>query len=172
MFAELHSGQFFAIVNALSNFCLANRLWRPLSVRILSLAVLFGVLLAGSSQGEPQGTSGVVEFRTRLRERGGVVRCGLFRKAGWLKTPLATATARADAASALCVFEKIPPGIYAISAFHDKNNNGKLDTNLLSMPIEDYGASNNARATFGPPSFEDAKFAFRGGHARLEAVLR
>lgn len=140
---------------------------------LVAVAVLaFGVLVSPPSQAEPRATSGVIEFRTLLRERGGVVRCGLFRKAGWLKSAVATATARADAASALCVFEKIPPGVYALSAFHDKNANGKLDTNLLSIPSEDYGASNNARGSFGPPSFEDAKFAYRGGRVRLEAALR
>ncbi|MEI9953062.1 MAG: DUF2141 domain-containing protein [Pseudomonadota bacterium] len=138
----------------------------------LALALLFSILVPAPSQAEPRGGSGVIEFRTRLRGRGGVVRCGLFRKAGWLKAPLATATAKANAATALCVFEKIPPGVYALSAFHDQNSNGKLDTNLLSIPSEDYGASNNARGTFGPPSFEDAKFAYRGGRARLEASLK
>src|SRR6187431_1385555 len=111
---------------------------------LVAVAVLaFGVLVSPPGQAEPRATSGVIEFRTLLRERGGVVRCGLFRKAGWLKSAVATATARADAASALCVFEKIPPGVYALSAFHDKNANGKLDTNLLSIHSEDYGASNN-----------------------------
>jgi uncharacterized protein (DUF2141 family) len=140
----------------------------------VSLAGLLwvGILLAPPSHAEPRGSAGVIEFRTRLREQGGVVRCGLFRKASWLKSPVATATARADAATALCVFEKIPPGVYGLSAFHDKNKNGKLDTNLLGIPSEDYGASNNARGTFGPPSFEDAKFAYRGGTVRLEAALR
>ncbi len=172
MFAQLHSGKLFASVNVLSNFCLIPRAIRAAPGFGLSWALLLSLLVSFPGQAEPRGGSGAIEFRTRLREQGGLVRCGLFRKAGWLKTPVATATARADAPTVLCVFERIPPGVYALSAFHDKNNNGKLDTNLLSMPIEDYGASNNARGTFGPPSFEDAKFAYRGGRARLEASLR
>ncbi len=155
----------------MSIFRLTNGTGRGRSSRLAGL-VLLGVLLSAPGHAEPRGNSGVVEFRTRLRERGGSVRCGLFRKAGWLKSALATATARADSATALCVFEGIPPGVYALSAFHDKNDNGKLDTNFLSMPIEDYGAPTLARGVFGPPSFEDAKFAYRGGRVRLEAALR
>jgi uncharacterized protein (DUF2141 family) len=153
-------------------FCLNNSEAGRLARLGLAGVLWFSILLSSPSHAETHGSGGVIEFRTRLRDQGGVVRCGLFRKASWLKSPLATATARADRATALCVFEKIPPGVYALSAFHDKNNNGKLDTNLLSIPTEDYGASNNARGTFGPPSFEDAKFAYRGGTVRLEAVLR
>lgn len=55
-------------------------------------------------------------------------------------------------------FEKIPYGEYAISLFHDKNNNRKFDMFLGFMPKEDYGTSNEAKGNFGPPKWEDAKF--------------
>lgn len=32
------------------------------------------------------------------------------------------------------IFKKIPAGWYSISAFHDENSNGKLDTNFLGIP--------------------------------------
>ncbi len=56
------------------------------------------------------------------------------------------------------VLENIPPGSYAIAVIHDENEDGKMNTNLLGIPKEGYGASNDAKATFGPPSFTDAKF--------------
>jgi len=52
----------------------------------------------------------------------------------------------------------VPPGVYAVAAIHDRNGNGRLDTNLLGMPKEPYGFSRAARGRFGPPSFEDAAF--------------
>ena len=55
-------------------------------------------------------------------------------------------------------FENIPNGIYAISFFHDENENKKMDSNFLGIPKEDYGCSNNARGFMGPPKWEDAKF--------------
>ena len=59
---------------------------------------------------------------------------------------------------AVFVFKDIPEGTYAIAALHDANSNGKLDTNILGIPKEDFGASNDAKASFGPPKYSDAKF--------------
>jgi len=60
------------------------------------------------------------------------------------------------------VLSDIPRGIYAIGCFHDENDNGKLDTNLLGIPDEGVGASNNAKGFMGPPKFKDAKFLVEG----------
>ena len=45
-----------------------------------------------------------------------------------------------------------------MSSFYDKNGNGKLDTNFLGIPKEPTAMSNNAKGSFGPPKFKDAKF--------------
>jgi len=58
-------------------------------------------------------------------------------------------------------FKDIPQGIYAISVFHDENNNGKMDTNFMGIPKEDYGCSNNAKGFMGPPEWKDAKFELK-----------
>lgn len=55
-------------------------------------------------------------------------------------------------------FENIPSGRYAISVFHDKNSNKKIDKNWLGIPTENYGFSKNKFGTFGPPDFEDVSF--------------
>jgi len=148
----------------------------PQCRRSLRLAVFAaGVALLGAASapaGEPPPSSNVVEFVTQAQGSGGVVRCGLFRQEGWLKNPVQPAVAKIHGGRALCVFRGISPGTYGLSAFHDENNNGKLDTNFLGMPVEDYCASNNARGTFGPPSFGDAKFQYGGGTKRLEARLK
>jgi uncharacterized protein (DUF2141 family) len=53
-------------------------------------------------------------------------------------------------------FETLEKGTYAIAVFHDRNRNGILDKNMLGMPVEKYGFSNNARETFSAPSFQSA----------------
>jgi len=58
-------------------------------------------------------------------------------------------------------FEDIPAGIYAVSIFHDENDNGKMDTNFFGIPKEDYGCSNNASGFMGPPKWENAKFELK-----------
>lgn len=56
------------------------------------------------------------------------------------------------------VFENLPSGEYAISLYHDENENNKLDTGWFGIPNEGYGCSNNAKGMMGPPKYEDAKF--------------
>jgi uncharacterized protein (DUF2141 family) len=56
------------------------------------------------------------------------------------------------------VFDSIPSGEYAISAYQDENDNGKLDTGTFGIPKEKYGFSNNARGKMGPPAFKDRLF--------------
>jgi hypothetical protein len=43
-----------------------------------------------------------------------------------------------------------------------KNSNGKLDRNFMGSPKEGVGASNDAKGSFGPPKFADARFTFKG----------
>lgn len=54
--------------------------------------------------------------------------------------------------------DALAAGTYAAQAMHDLNGNGKLDTNLVGMPREPWGMSNNARGNFGPPGFDDMRF--------------
>ncbi|PWH84009.1 hypothetical protein DIS18_05535 [Algibacter marinivivus] len=56
------------------------------------------------------------------------------------------------------MFYSIPKGDYAVMAYHDVNNNEKLDTNFLGIPSEPFVFSNNAKGFMGAPKFEKAKF--------------
>ena len=58
--------------------------------------------------------------------------------------------------AAQAVFVGLPTGRYALKFFADENGNGKLDTNLLGLPVERHGFSNDARGSMGPPDFDAA----------------
>jgi uncharacterized protein (DUF2141 family) len=60
---------------------------------------------------------------------------------------------------------------YAFVFFHDENGNGKLDTNFLGIPTEGYGFSNNARGTFGPPSYSKSRVILKEGVNRATVQL-
>jgi uncharacterized protein (DUF2141 family) len=60
---------------------------------------------------------------------------------------------------ARCDFESMAPGTYAIAVIYHEHMNGRLDTNALGMPTEDYGSPNDAEAFLSPPSFSAASFA-------------
>lgn len=56
------------------------------------------------------------------------------------------------------IFRDLPFGEYAIKLYHDENNNDKLDVNILGIPKEPYGFSNNARGRFGMPDYAKVRF--------------
>lgn len=114
----------------------------------------------------------VIEFETQNRNDAGVVRCGLFKEGGWLKDAFRPSIVNISKTTALCVFKEVPAGTYGISAFHDEDNDGKLDTNLVGYPTEEYCASRNARNMFSAPSWKDAKFSYRGGTVRLRGQMK
>lgn len=69
-------------------------------------------------------------------------------------------------------FEALPFGTYAIAVYHDENDNGEMDKNFLGIPTEDYGFSNNARGTFGPPGFDQAKFQLESSEITVEIEVK
>jgi uncharacterized protein (DUF2141 family) len=52
----------------------------------------------------------------------------------------------------------LPPGIYAVTVYEDLNSNHKLDHNLIGIPREPVGVSNNPPARLGPPHFDECSF--------------
>lgn len=81
----------------------------------------------------------------------------------FLEQPIDTALANTDASGNANFFlSKLPLGDYAVSVFHDEDDNGELNTNFLGIPTELVGFSNNAKGSFGPPSFDQVKFTFDG----------
>ena len=60
--------------------------------------------------------------------------------------------------SAEISFDSISPGKYAIQFFHDENENQKMDFNLIGIPKEKFGSSNDVKPILGPPKFEKMLF--------------
>ncbi|TDK29111.1 DUF2141 domain-containing protein [Luteimonas terrae] len=68
-------------------------------------------------------------------------------------------------------FDGVPAGRYALMVIHDENGNGTLDTNLVGMPVEGYGFSNNPRVT-RKPTFEEAAFDVGADALALDVSIR
>jgi uncharacterized protein (DUF2141 family) len=54
--------------------------------------------------------------------------------------------------------EDLPPGEYAMSVFYDENFNQIMDKNLIGIPKERFGFSNNPTITIGAPGFSESSF--------------
>lgn len=97
------------------------------------------------------------------RNNKGVLRITLFRNEGDYMTNFSiNKIVPAKTEEVTVTFEHLPVGEYAVTVMHDENNNNKLDSNFIRIPKEGTGFSNDAAATFGPPSWEKAKFKWTG----------
>lgn len=120
------------------------------------------VFAQGNSYSEP--TSFNAEFKlqiTDIPELKGEIRIAIFdseESYDKKKEPVHAIVLAADSNSITWSDEQLPYGEYAIAVYHDKNQNGELDTNILGIPKESYGFSNDARGKFGPASWNDAHF--------------
>lgn len=57
----------------------------------------------------------------------------------------------------IVIFENVPDGEYAIKMYQDENDNNEMDFNMMGIPKEGYGFSNNV-GMFGAPEYTEAKF--------------
>jgi uncharacterized protein (DUF2141 family) len=64
---------------------------------------------------------------------------------------------KADKSVASVTFTDLADGEYAIKMYQDENSNNKLDFNMMGIPKEGYGFSNNV-GMFGAPDYKEAKF--------------
>lgn len=63
----------------------------------------------------------------------------------------------------------VPPGTYAVQAFHSEDGSGRLRRSFFGVPRDGIGFSRDARFHYGPPSFADAavRVGAEGGRVRL-----
>ena len=65
----------------------------------------------------------------------------------------------------------LPAGSYAVQVMHDENDNGKLDTNFMGLPVEGYGFSNNPQV-MRRAHFDEARFEITEAPAAIVVRLR
>ena len=113
---------------------------------------------------------GSLIFRVRNAQgKGKFVYCGLFdAKKSWPSKEVLGVRGRVNRnGEATCRFTSLPPGSYAIAAYHDANGNGELDTNWMGIPKEGWCTSRNVRPKWGAPKWEKARFRISGGKQQI-----
>lgn len=107
------------------------------------------------------------------RGDGGSVKVALFDRADrFLKRPLHSASAPAKQGGATFEFKDLAAGDYAVAVYHDANDNGKLDQNMMGIPVEAAGFSNDALGNMGPPAFEAARINLPAAGAAIRVTPR
>ncbi len=66
----------------------------------------------------------------------------------------------------------VPAGSWAVMAYHDENDNQKLDRNEMGIPSEGYGFSNGAGAKYGLPQFKQAAVAVGATAVSVSVTLK
>lgn len=110
-----------------------------------------------------------------VRNADGKVRAGVYTAAGFKRFGGAPAIASSavDASEGTVTIDlgEVPPGTYAVSAYHDENDNGVLDLTFVGVPAEGRGYSRVPRAALAPPSFDEASFEHGTRETQLTVSL-
>ena len=112
-----------------------------------------------------------------VQQDDGQIMLGLFNSADGFPKTISQSSAtpakeRNTAGQVLLIIRGLSPGQYAASTYHDLDSNSKLSTNMMGVPTEPYGFSNNARGMFGPPSFKDAAITIGNDDLTIEIAVK
>jgi uncharacterized protein (DUF2141 family) len=122
----------------------------------------------------PPGTGRVQVTVTGFENEGGQALVALFLNGrGWPDDEtlaFGTTVVPIRQGRAVATFEDVPSGPFAVSVFHDEDLDRELDTGVFGIPSEDYGFSRDARGTFGPPTFEEARLELAAGESKQVAI--
>ncbi|SDE81604.1 DUF2141 domain-containing protein [Rhodospira trueperi] len=66
----------------------------------------------------------------------------------------------------------LPPGRYAVAAYHDENDNGRFDLGLFGIPLEGFGFSRDPGVIPRRPTFDDAAFPVTAPESRQTFSMR
>lgn len=141
--------------------------FRDISKRVLSPFFMVIVLLSATSAYGKENSACLTINIEGLTNNKGVVRIALFNSKKTfsdhrygINGAVKYGTLKIEAKKTSWIVKDLPCGTYAVRTFHDEDESGKFKVNRFGIPKYEYGFSNDARALFGPPSYDKAKFEF------------
>jgi uncharacterized protein (DUF2141 family) len=69
-------------------------------------------------------------------------------------------------------FPNLKAGNYAVAIFHDANGDNNLNSNVLGIPTEGFGFSQNPRIRTGAPKFGDSAVLVAGSSTNIQIQLQ
>lgn len=136
---------------------------------------LFFSTLIGLATGIPRITTAatLTAIIGQVPNARGHVRVAVCTKADFLTMHCAyDGSAPAQVGEVRVQIPNVQPGTYAVEAWHDANDNQRIDRNMVGIPTEALGFSRDARMWFGPPRFSDAALQFGAGDSEVRFSLR
>ncbi len=130
------------------------------------------VALAGLAAA-PAGAAVVEVAVTGVTQARGHIRVGICTRDTFLTSNCPyEGTAPATPGQTLVKVADVPPGEYAAQVFQDETDQGVVHRNLLGIPREAIGFSNDAPLHARGPRFSDAAFSVEQGMASITLKLR
>jgi uncharacterized protein (DUF2141 family) len=137
--------------------------------RLIPVAVLIALFASA-----PATAAELTVHLSEIRADGGVVKLALVDSQAAFDgkaPPLQATGAPPQGERASFTFKDLAPGSYAVMVTHDENGNGRMDSNMLGMPQEGYGFSNNPRV-MRKPTWDEARFEVLEAGTAIDIVLR
>ncbi|MHB8384794.1 MAG: DUF2141 domain-containing protein [Candidatus Binataceae bacterium] len=139
--------------------------------RMINLALMLALTAGftfGAARAEDAPAAGAIRVHfVGCPNTKGLVKCAIYNSAEGFPTDRSkitkSAAGKITGNSAVCDFKGLPPGTYAVAAFQDEDGTGDMRKNMLGIPQEVYGFSNDARNALSAPSFDQAAFKYPGG---------
>ena len=141
-----------------------------MTLKTFALALTAAAILAPAAHAQDAFGDLTLTFPA-LASKSGKIMIAVYDSAqGWSSgKPARVAMASAADAAPSAKVVALPPGIYAVRAFQDVDENGKMGTNPFGLPVEPYGFSRDAQPNMGPPAFDAAAFTVKAG-ANTQAI--
>lgn len=147
--------------------------FRPMNRLISSAALALASVTAphaADAQSPPETLVRV--SATNIRVQQGFIMAALYDEANWGEAAVARARVPVTGEVVDFILAAPSPGRYAIRMFQDVDADGEMDANIIGIPTEPIGFSNNAPLQFGPPSFAAAAFEVGVSGAAQSIALR
>ena len=127
-------------------------------LKLLFFILIMLTLYDGYSQSKKTSLTLTIEVASFENTKGVLRVCITDKKDDFLKSCTFSRTVVVKDEAVSLKIENMEKGNYAVSVYHDENNNDILETTgLFGIPIEPYGFSNNPTMIFGP-SFKKSVF--------------
>ena len=121
--------------------------------------ILLSLLALAMSAGRPSPNATVTVDVENVRSAMGHIRIALCLKDQFLTNDCAYFGDAATVAGVTrVVVPNVAPGVYAVQAFHDLNDNSRVDRGAFGRPLEGVGFSNDAPIGLSGPKFRKAAF--------------
>jgi uncharacterized protein (DUF2141 family) len=140
--------------------------------------VVMVLIICNAFSQTTQNEKGTIIVRVEgVRNNAGQIRVALFKTSDGFPDKTEKAYRRISTPiknkdSVVVEFRDIDFGNYAVAVLHDEDNDGKMKTGIFGIPEEGYAVSNDAKGTFGPPSFNDAKIFLRTDTLAIKVKMR